>query len=105
MTDKAIKDIAKILVANHYIINREKTFDIQKILLPLIRGWGEFGDNGPTITVVVDYKGIAIKSESSFGVIKNSFTWSEVPNGSDLEAIQQFMEKILREYFYIGENT
>lgn len=100
MKDKAITDIAKILVANHFIINKETSFDIVKILNPLIKGWDEFGDNGPAITVVTDLKGIAFKSEAASGVIENTFPWNEVPNGSDHEAVLAFLQKILHEYFY-----
>jgi len=103
MTDKAIIDIAKILVAHHFILNKEKSFDIEKILLPLIKGWSEFGDNGPTITVVSDLKGISFKSESLSSTVENFVTWSEVPNGSDLKAVLEFIESILREYFYKDE--
>ncbi|MGT2550164.1 hypothetical protein ACQCTT_06520 [Acinetobacter geminorum] len=100
MMDKAIIDIAKILVANHFIINNESSFDIVKILNPLIKGWSEFGDNGPDVTIVADLNGIALKSETASGVVENTFPWSEVPNGSDLEAVLDFLIKILREYFY-----
>ncbi|ENU47275.1 hypothetical protein I6L25_09500 [Acinetobacter nosocomialis] len=104
MANKAIIDIAKILVANHYLINKEKLFDIEKILLPLMKGWLEFGDNGPVVTVVADYKGLTFKSETAARVVENSFSWQEVPTGTDLEAVLEFIEKILRDYFYIDEN-
>lgn len=100
MRDRATTDIAKILVANHFIINKETTFDILKILSPLIKGWDEFGDNGPAVTIVTDLKGIALKSETASGVIEKTFPWNEVPHGSDLEAVLAFLQKILCEYFY-----
>lgn len=100
MMDKAITDIAKILVANHCIANKETSFDIVKILNPLIKGWDEFGDNGPVVTIVTDLNGIALKSETTSGEIEKTFSWNEVPNGSDLEAVLSFLQKILREYFY-----
>lgn len=103
MADKAIIDIAKILVAHHFILNKEKSFDIEKILLPLIEGWSEFGDNGPTITVVSDLKGISFKSVSLNSTVENLVTWSEVPNGSDLKVVLEFIESILRQYFYKDE--
>ncbi|MCH2054686.1 hypothetical protein [Acinetobacter pittii] len=100
MKDKAITDIAKILVANHFIVNKETSFDIVKILNPLIKGWDEFGDNGPAVTIVTDLRGIALKSETASEVIEKTFPWCEVPNGSDLEAVLDFLKMILREYFY-----
>lgn len=100
MKDKAITDIAKILVANHFIINKETSFDIMKILNPLIKGWDEFGDNGPVVTIITDLNGIALKSETTLGEIEKNFSWNEVPNGSDLEAVLSFLQKILHEYFY-----
>lgn len=102
MSKNATSDLAKVLV-NKFYTNTKDTSNlggsyIGDILLELVEADREFGGLGYPVEMSFDSNGMVITSDKLEKSEK--FTWDQVPKGENKKEVLEFVERILRDYFY-----
>ncbi|MCH7395944.1 hypothetical protein MMP66_16960 [Acinetobacter dispersus] len=104
MINKAISDLAKVLVINFYSNiddpNNLGGSYITEILIPLREADIEFGGRGYTVDLILDSHGLIISAKINGEEKSESFTWNQIPKAVNRAEVLIFIERILKNYFY-----
>ncbi|EXE62014.1 hypothetical protein J580_1019 [Acinetobacter sp. 1542444] len=102
MSKNALSDLAKVIVNNFYMKTKDTSnlsgSYIGDILFEVVEADRDLGGLGYPVEMYFNNSGMTITLSTTKKT--ETFTWDQVPKGDNKKEVVEFIERILRDYFY-----